>query len=85
MNDIKVGDMLWVSIKGASYDYGYGEVVETWFSTHYNVQVFNFTCLVNGGLRMGHADNVVEKPTGRMVAKLSHAQIALSEVLKEKR
>lgn len=84
MNEVKTGDMLWVYIKGANNDYGFGEVVEV-YTSESGVEIFDFHCLVNGGRRSGLAKNVIEKPTGRMVAKLSHAQIELKEVLKEKR
>ena len=81
---IRAGDMLWVKLKGPANDYGFGEVIEvvkdkkvgTWFTFH---------CLVNGGLRHGLEKNIIDKPTGRMVAKMSQAQKELNEVIKQKR
>ena len=81
---IKIGDMLWVSLKGPQNDYGYGEVIET-FQNSDGVIFFNFFCLVNGGLRTGAVKNIIEKPTGRMVGKFSQSQRDVQEVLKSKR
>ena len=82
--NIKIGDMLWVSLKGPQNDYGYGEVVEV-FQNAVGEVFFDFSCLVNGGLRTGSVKNIIEKPTGRMVGKLSKSQRDLQEVLKSKR
>lgn len=81
---VNVGDMVWVKIKGAQNDYGFGEILET-FKNDKGKLVFDFDCLINGGRRFGRYENIIEKPTGRMVAKLSQSQIELKEVLKEKR
>ena len=81
---ISVGDMIWVKLKGSHNDYGFGEVIEVFKSKEGKVS-FDFYCLINGGQRFGHTANIIEKPTGRMVAKLSQSQIELKEVLKVKR
>lgn len=81
---INVGDMIWVTLKGSHNDYGFGEVIEV-FKSKEGKETFDFYCLINGGQRFGDVENIIEKPTGRMVAKLSQSQIALKEVLKEKR
>lgn len=80
----KIGDMLWVYLKGAQNDYGYGEVFETYTSPE-GVELFCFFCLVNGGQRTGKVENIIDKPTGRMVGKLDQSQREIREVLKEKR
>ena len=41
--EIKLGDMLWVKLKGPVNDYGYGEVVEV-FETDQGI-CFEFHCL----------------------------------------
>ena len=81
---IKVGDMIWVKIKGAKNDYGFGEILET-FKNDKGKLVFDFDCLINGGRRFGCYENIIEKPTGRMVAKLSQSQLQLNEVLKTRK
>lgn len=81
---VKIGDMLWVKLKGPQNDYGFGEVVEV-FSSKKGECLFNFHCLVNGGLRTGKERDIIEKPTGRMVGKLSSTQREIQEVLKNKR
>lgn len=80
---VKIGDMLWVKLKGSQNDYGFGEVVEV-FSFKKGECLFNFHCLINGGLRMGKARDIIVKPTGRMVGKLSSSQREIKEVLKNK-
>ena len=57
---VKKGDMLWVKLKNASYDYGYGEVINFWFDEKINDNIFEFHCLVNGGLRMGLSKNIID-------------------------
>jgi hypothetical protein len=81
---VSVGDMIWVKLKGSHNDYGFGEVIEVFKSKEGKVS-FDFYCLINGGQRFGYTENIIEKPTGRMVAKLSQSQIELKEVLKVKR
>jgi hypothetical protein len=81
---VKKGDMLWVRLKGPANDYGFGEVEEV-FTNSKNEACFTFHCLVNGGLRLGLESNIVDNPTGRMVAKLSQARKEVQEVLKQKR
>tara|TARA_B100001989_G_C24516665_1_gene453559 strand:- start:334 stop:585 length:252 start_codon:yes stop_codon:yes gene_type:complete len=82
--EIKVGDMLWVKLKGPANDYGFGEVKEV-YQNENNEVCFTFYCLVNGGLRSGLKKEIINKPTGRMVAKLSQSRKEVQEVLKNKR
>ena len=49
---VKIGDMIWVSLKGAQNDYGFGEVLETYTSPE-GVDLFCFFCLFNGVHRTG--------------------------------
>ena len=79
---VKKGDMLWVEIKGAQQNYGFGEVVEAWEEEGIG-WIFNFHCLVNEGLRMGYEKNIIEKPSARMHGKLAEAQKELNEILKK--
>lgn len=79
---VKKGDMLWVEVKGAQQNYGFGEVVDAWEEEGIG-WVFNFHCLVNGGLRMGYEKNIIEKPSARMHGKLAEEQKALNEILKK--
>jgi hypothetical protein len=80
---VKKGDMLWVELKGAPQNYGYGEVVDFWDEPGIGT-VFEFHCLVNGGLRMGYEKNIINKPGARMHSKLAEERSALNKVLKEK-
>ena len=82
--EIRVGDMLWVKIKGANNDYGYGEVVEVWYEENIG-NCFNFFCQVNGGLRMGEEKNIIDKVTARMTSKLFEERKLSNEALKNKR
>ena len=84
MSDLKNGDMVWVVLKGPHNDYGYGEIKEVWFDKDLNVQFFNFHCLVNGGYRMGSADNIIKKPTARMTSKYAEARKDFAEIMKSK-
>jgi hypothetical protein len=80
---VKVGDMLWVKLKGAACDYGYGEVEEA-----YNVDdiaSFDFICLINGGLRMGLEKEIIQKPTARMSSKLYLTRKEVNDILKQKK
>lgn len=79
---VKIGDSLWVEIKGAPQNYGYGEVVNVWEEPDIGV-VFEFHCLVNGGLRMGYEKNIIKKPGSRMMSKLAEERKAVQEVLKK--
>lgn len=79
---VKKGDMLWVEVKGAPQNYGFGEVVEAWEEEGVGL-VFNFYCLINGGLRMGYEKNIIDKPTARMHGKLVEEQKGLNEILKK--
>jgi hypothetical protein len=81
---VKKGDMLWVKLKNASYDYGYGEVINFWFDEKINDNIFEFHCLVNGGLRMGLSKNIIDKPTARMISKMHDEQAGIKSVLKIK-
>lgn len=76
--------MLWVELKGADQNYGYGEVVEVWKDDETGLEYFDFFCLVNGGQRSGRVDKIIEKPNGRMTSKMIIAQKALKEVLNKK-
>lgn len=81
---VKIGDMLWVELKGSDQNYGYGEVVEVWKDEETGLEYFDFFCLVNGGQRSGRVDKIINKPNGRMTSKLIIAQKALKEVLNKK-
>jgi len=81
---VKIGDMLWVELKGSDQNYGYGEVVEVWKDEETGLEYFDFFCLVNGGQRSGRVDKIIEKPNGRMTSKMIIAQRALKEVLNKK-
>ncbi len=81
---IKKGDMLWVKLKGPANDYGFGEVEEVFLNENNDV-CFTFHCLVNGGLRTGLEKELIDKPSGRMVAKLSQSRKEVKEVLSQKR
>jgi|TARA_B100000902_G_C27106159_1_gene811249 hypothetical protein len=83
--EIKLGDMLWVSLKGADQNYGFGEVVNLWRDEETKIDYFDFYCLVNGGLRSGQVSNVIEKPGARMVGKMSQTQKEVRELLRNKR
>ena len=80
---VKVGDMLWVTLKGPASDYGYGEVTEVWFDEGANDYCYFFHCLVNGGQRIGYSKKIIEKPTGRMKNKYLIARKEYNEALKE--
>ena len=81
---VKIGDLLWVELKGSDQNYGYGEVVEVWTDPNTGIEFFDFFCLVNGGQRSGRVDKIIEKPNGRMTSKMIIAQKALKEVLNKK-
>lgn len=85
VDKIRKGDMLWVELKGADQNYGYGEVVNTWKDEETGIEYFDFYCLVNGGLRSGKVEKVIEKPNARMVGKMSQTQKEIQEVLRNKR
>ena len=80
---LKIGDMVWVDVVGSSQNYGYGEVKSVWFEEE-EKQYFEFWCEINGGLRLGETDKLIEKPTARMMSKLASASKELSDVLKAK-
>lgn len=79
---VKKGDMLWVEIKGAAQNYGYGEVENVWEEPNIGI-VFEFHCLVNGGLRMGYEKNIIKRPGARMQSKYLEERKAVQEVLKK--
>jgi len=81
---IKIGDLLWVKLKNANYDYGYGEVIKTWYDEKLNDNVFEFHCMLNGGLRMGFSKNIIDKPTARMISKMHDEQTGIKSILKAK-
>lgn len=80
---VKIGDMLWVKLKGPTSDFGYGEVIGL-FETPDGDLCFEFHCRVNGGYRIGLEKNIINKPNVRMMSKMANAQKELSEVLKKK-
>lgn len=82
MEKLKEGDMVWVYIKGACNDYGYGEITRVW--DHDDLQLFDFHCLVNGGLRMGRSDKLIQKPTARMTAKYAESRKDYAEIMKSR-
>ncbi len=81
---IKPGDMIWVELKGADQNYGYGEVNEVWFEKDINEECFYFYCLVNGGFRMGRSSKLIKKPTARMTAKLLQSRKDFNEIMKSR-
>lgn len=81
---VKIGDMLWVEIKGSDQNYGYGEVIEVWTDPSTGLELFEFFCLVNGGQRSGRVDKIIDKPSNRMMSKMILAQKSLKEVLNKK-
>ena len=83
-SEVKKGDMIWVEVKGADQNYGYGEVDYVWFEEKINELCFNLQCLVNGGYRMGYCKNIIEKPTARMTAKLAESRKDYLEAMKNK-
>ncbi len=83
--NVKEGDMLWVTLKGADQNFGFGEVIKTWYDEKTKSYLFDFFCLVNGGLRTGKVSDIIEKPNARMVGKMSQTQIEIKEVLKNKK
>jgi hypothetical protein len=87
INDLylKVGDIVWVQLKGPDQNYGHGEVKEVWFDKGINEELFCFHCLVNGGYRMGKASELIEKPNARMVSKLFQSRKDFNEVMKERK
>jgi hypothetical protein len=82
IDDIKQGDMLWVELKGPDQNYGYGEVVNTWIDEKTGTAFFDFHCLVNGGFRSGRIDQIIEKPTARMVSKYQESRKDFAEAMK---
>ena len=81
--NVKKGDMLWVSLKHACNEYGYGEVTEVWEDNDVGI-CFEFFCQVNGGLRMGLEKNIIDKPNLRMTSKLFEQRKSYNEMLKKK-
>ena len=82
--NLKKGDMVWVEVKGAPSNFGYGEVFEVWKEEEVG-EVFTFFCEVNGGLRMGYFKNIIEKPNARMTSKLLEEKKAIIDILKKKK
>lgn len=82
---LKVGDMIWVYLKGPDQNYGHGEVKEVWFDEEIKEELFCFHCLVNGGYRMGKTSELIEKPNARMVSKLLQSRKEFNEAMKERR
>jgi len=82
---LKVGDMIWVQLKGPDQNYGHGEVKEVWFDEGIKEELFCFHCLVNGGYRMGKTSALIDKPNARMVSKLLQSRKEFNEIMKERR
>jgi hypothetical protein len=80
----EIGDTIWIYIKGAPSNYGYGKVVSK-FKDKCGNTYLEFFCLVNGGLRAGLETNIIKKPGARMIAKVAAEQRAINLVLREKR
>jgi len=85
MSKLKLGDHIWVYLKGPQNDYGYGEICEVWYDDNIKETVFNFHCMVNGGLRMGKESDIIDKPNARMVAKHLESRRACAEIIKNKK
>ena len=83
-SEYKKGDMVWVAIRGADQNYGYGEIEEVWYEESINDTCFTFYDLVNGGTRMGEVKNIIEKAGARMTAKLAESRKSYAEYLKGK-
>ena len=75
--------LLFITCCSFSFTNGYGEVKSVWFEEE-EKQYFEFWCEINGGLRIGETDKLIEKPTARMMSKLASASKELSDVLKAK-
>ena len=82
--EIRKGDMLWCVLKHAQNNFGYGEVVSVWEEKDVGT-VYEFFCQINGGLRMGNKDDIIEKPNARMTAKLFEERKSVNELLKKKK
>lgn len=80
----KIGDTIWIYIKGAPSNYGHGKIVSKFKDESGNTYL-EFYCLVNGGLRAGLETNIIKKPTARMIAKVAVEQREINEVLRQKR
>lgn len=85
MEDINIGDMLWVELKGPDQNFGYGEVKEIWKDEETGFEYFEFSCLINGGQRSGRIDKIIEKPTLRMENKFLQCRREFREAMKDKR
>ena len=83
-SEYKKGDMVWVAIRGADQNYGYGEIEDVWYEESIDDTCFTFYDLVNGGTRMGEVKNVIEKAGARMTAKLAESRRSYAEYLKGK-
>lgn len=84
IDDIKLGDMIWVELKGPDQNYGYGEVINLWKDLDTGYEFFDFHCLINGGQRSGRIDLIIEKPSVRMTSKLLQSRKEFNEIMKEK-
>ena len=83
-SEYKKGDMVWVAIRGADQNYGYGEIEEVWYEESIDDVCFIFYDLVNGGTRIGEVKNIIEKAGVRMTAKLEESRRSFAEYLKGK-
>ena len=84
IDDINPGDMLWVVQRKAGYDYGYGEVIETWKDEETGLEYFEFFCQINGGQRSGRISEIIQNPTARMLSKLQDMRKERSEAIRGK-
>lgn len=83
INDIKPGDMLWFVVKGADQNFGFGEVKSVHKDKDTGIEFALFSCQINGGLRGGRLDQIIDKPTQRMENKLLERQREFREALRE--
>ena len=84
IDEIKKGDMLWVKLRKTNYEYGYGEVKETWIDEKSGQEFFDFFCYINGGQRTGKINEIITNPSARMLSKLQDCIREVSEAKKGK-
>ena len=84
IDEIRPGDMLWVKQHKTNYEYGYGEVKETWVDKETNLEFFEYFCQINGGQRTGKINEIIENPSARMLSKLQDCRREVAEARKGK-
>ena len=84
IDEIKEGDMLWVKQRKTNYEYGYGEVKETWTDGETGDDYFEYFCQINGGQRTGKISEIIMNPTARMLGKLQDCRKDVAEAMKGK-